>query len=371
MADTAINQLIVNKLTKEQFDSTTKNNNELYLVTDDDTYATVEQLNTKQNISNLSQSIDTSTTKYPSNNAVKTAIDNIDALPDQTGQGGKVLTTDGNTASWETINIPENVITSENYDNAKIWKGTEAEYNALASYDDNTTYIITDDYGTFFNGDYVTHEELEQGLAGKANADEVVDKTSDQTINGRKTFKQPIYSSNIEDGFVQLDSNGNLATSFGSLGSGNYKAAIMYVYNKDGSKISYLAVYYNNGAPFVLAGPSYNIPTSDKSNKLASTAFVHALLSQVINDSNIGSNYVYIGDLLIQWGYTERKATIDLIKPFANTDYFVSIQNISSVNVAGYGTDLINITALNTTSFELMNTDSKFPIKWIAIGQGA
>lgn len=371
MADTAINQLIVNKLTKEQFDSTTKNNNELYLVTDDDTYATVEQLNTKQNISNLSQSIDTSTTKYPSNNAVKTAIDNIDALPDQTGQGGKVLTTDGNTASWETINIPENVITSENYDNAKIWKGTEAEYNALASYDDNTTYIITDDYGTFFNGDYVTHEELEQGLAEKANASDVVDLNSAQEIIGRKTFEQPIFCSNVGRGFVKLDSNGHLAASFGSLGSGNQKEAFMYVYNDNGIDRSYLSLYYNKGNSYAVVGPRYNLPTSDNSNKLASTAFVHALLSQVINDSNIGSNYVYIGDLLIQWGYTERKATIDLIKPFANTDYFVSIQNISSVNVPGYGTDLINITALNTTSFELMNTDSRFPIKWIAIGQGA
>lgn len=47
MADNTVNQLIINKLTKTQFDSATKNTNELYLVTDDDTYATVEQLNTK------------------------------------------------------------------------------------------------------------------------------------------------------------------------------------------------------------------------------------------------------------------------------------------------------------------------------------
>ena len=220
-------------------------------------------------------------------------------------------------------------------------------------------------------GDYVTHEELEQGLAGKANADEVVDKTSNQTIEGQKTFEQPILSSIVGRGFVKLDSNGNLVASFGSLGSGNQKEAFMYVYNDDGTINSYLSLYYNNGASFAIIGPTYNVPTSDKNNKLASTAFVHALLSQVINDSNIGSNYVYIGDLLIQWGYTERKATIDLIKPFANTDYFVSTQNISSVNIPGYGTDLINITALNTTSFELMNTDFQFPIKWIAIGQGA
>lgn len=57
-------------------------------------------VDSKQDIANLSQILDTSTTKYPSNNAVKTAIDAKDSLPSQAGNAGKFLTTDGTTASW-------------------------------------------------------------------------------------------------------------------------------------------------------------------------------------------------------------------------------------------------------------------------------
>ena len=132
------------------------------------------ELDKKQNISNLSQTIDTSTDKYPSNNAVKTAIDNIDALPDQTGQGGKVLTTNGTTASWEVIDIPENVVVSDNYVNAKTWKGTKAEYDALGAYDDNTTYFIIDDYQNITYNDLSNKPQINSiELSGNKSLDDL------------------------------------------------------------------------------------------------------------------------------------------------------------------------------------------------------
>ena len=132
------------------------------------------ELDKKQNISNLSQTIDTSTDKYPSNNAVKTAIDNIDALPDQTGQAGKVLTTNGTTASWEVIDIPENVVVSDNYVNAKTWKGTKAEYDALGTYDDNITYFITDDYQNITYNDLSNKPQINSiELSGNKTLDEL------------------------------------------------------------------------------------------------------------------------------------------------------------------------------------------------------
>lgn len=60
-------------------------------------------LDGKQDISNLSQTLDNSTTKYPSNKAVKTAIDAKDSLPSQSGQSGKFLTTDGTNPSWADV----------------------------------------------------------------------------------------------------------------------------------------------------------------------------------------------------------------------------------------------------------------------------
>lgn len=57
-------------------------------------------LDAKQDIANISQTLDTSTTKYPSNAAVKAAIDAKDSLPSQTGNKGKALLTDGENAYW-------------------------------------------------------------------------------------------------------------------------------------------------------------------------------------------------------------------------------------------------------------------------------
>ena len=60
-------------------------------------------LDGKQDISNLSQTLDDSTTKYPSNKAVKTAIDAKDSLPSQAGNNGKFLTTNGTNPSWADV----------------------------------------------------------------------------------------------------------------------------------------------------------------------------------------------------------------------------------------------------------------------------
>ncbi|MBR4106183.1 MAG: hypothetical protein IKK52_02650 [Alphaproteobacteria bacterium] len=81
----------------------------------------------------------------------------IDALPNQTGQGGKFLTTNGTTASWAEANVtPDNKSISKNTANALqsigiidqnnpanalgVWHGTQAEYDALATHDANTRY---------------------------------------------------------------------------------------------------------------------------------------------------------------------------------------------------------------------------------------
>lgn len=53
-----------------------------------------------QLVSNLSQELDTSTEKYPSNNAVYIAISEKDSLPPQENHSGEYLVTDGSIASW-------------------------------------------------------------------------------------------------------------------------------------------------------------------------------------------------------------------------------------------------------------------------------
>lgn len=58
----------------------------------------------------------------------------VKQLPSQTGNAGKYLYTDGQNASWEEAST------------AQIWIGTQAEYEALGTYDPEVVYQVTDDF---------------------------------------------------------------------------------------------------------------------------------------------------------------------------------------------------------------------------------
>ena len=75
----------------------------------------------------------------PSQKAIKTAVDS---------KQNKITTGDGLALSEDgqlTNTILDKTVLASNYVNPTLWKGTLAEYEALGTYDDNITYIITDD----------------------------------------------------------------------------------------------------------------------------------------------------------------------------------------------------------------------------------
>ena len=91
-------------------------------------------------------------------------------VPTQTGQSGKFLTTDGSAASWAdiptevdnqsvTLNSSDQIqaigVIDQNTSAAnKIWTGTKAEYDAIATKDPNTTYRTTDENETVYQNSY-------------------------------------------------------------------------------------------------------------------------------------------------------------------------------------------------------------------------
>lgn len=84
---TQLNSLTINKLTQAQYNAiSTPDPNQLYFITDDTIYAE------KSYVDNL--------------------FANVDALPSQSGNSGKFLTTNGTTASWDTLNLSDYVPTS-------------------------------------------------------------------------------------------------------------------------------------------------------------------------------------------------------------------------------------------------------------------
>ena len=74
------------------------------------------------------------------------------------------------------VDLPEEVVTAENYDNPKLWKGTLEEYNAIETKNPLVTYIITDDnVETLKTTDY-------NALSNKPSINDV-------TLEGNKTLE--------------------------------------------------------------------------------------------------------------------------------------------------------------------------------------
>lgn len=87
---TNVPQVKLNIMTKAQYNAATKSPTELYMVTDADPDVIVDT------------TLDPTSNHAIANSTVTNALANIDALPSQTGQSGKFLTTDGTDASWAT-----------------------------------------------------------------------------------------------------------------------------------------------------------------------------------------------------------------------------------------------------------------------------
>lgn len=107
--DTKLNQLIINQLTQEQYDEAkaagTLSDTELYITDSDDD---------PQVKSNLSQTIDDSTTKYPSNKAVKDESSRIVSIMDN------VQTVLSSSISDETTNRTNADANLQNQINSKV-----------------------------------------------------------------------------------------------------------------------------------------------------------------------------------------------------------------------------------------------------------
>lgn len=86
--DTPINQIVINKLSKAQYEGIeTKDPSQLYFITDEDKYLT--EVVTDASLSGKGTTVD--------------PLKVLPTLPDQTDNAGKFLTTDGSTASWTEV----------------------------------------------------------------------------------------------------------------------------------------------------------------------------------------------------------------------------------------------------------------------------
>ena len=132
---------------------------------------------------------------------VQNAISKFDALPDQTNNSGKVLSTDGSNPIWvnqsssndgKSITLNDNgeiqasgIVNSNNPSEVvTMWIGTKDEYNALPSHSDTCIYNITDDADSV---DVYTKEEV-YNKSETYNKNETYSKL--ETYNKNETYSK-------------------------------------------------------------------------------------------------------------------------------------------------------------------------------------
>jgi hypothetical protein len=128
MADTNLNDFIINKLTQAQYDAAEKDPNQLYIVTDADKYQ--EKLTAGHNIT-----------------INKNVISATDELPDQTGNMGKVLTTNGENVYWanfKTFNIFDYKWTDHILNDTRWLQADPFSWHTSTGYKDAYNHLVAD-----------------------------------------------------------------------------------------------------------------------------------------------------------------------------------------------------------------------------------
>ena len=244
---------------------------------------------TYQKVSNLSQVINESETNYPSNKAVKTAIDAKDSLPSQTGNAGKFLTTDGTNASWDYLtSLPVGTIfpcvCSANWtpENALPVDGAEYASSQFPSLWSDFLTSTTPRLATCSYTEYAS-EIATYGQCAKFAVDTTNNKFKVPTIKDGSYITQALSGSEIAKAY-----NESLPNIKGDFGSSDW----MLAPNMSGSGAFYVSSggkYTTNDQKTSNGGYNVAFNASDSSSVYADNANVQEKGIQVYT-------YFYVGE---------------------------------------------------------------------------
>lgn len=283
--DTNVRQLVLNKMTKAQYDALeTKSPTELYLVTGDSSEANDGKLTIKRNNTKVGEFTANQATDTDINITVPTSAADVNALPSSTKYGAAVTLSinsttyvvtaqlkdqDGNNlGSAATIDLPlESVVVSGSYDstNKKIVltlqsgstidipvgdlvAGLQSEITSenkldadLVDDSTSTHKFVTSAEKTKISNS-VTQSDLNTALAGKE--DTITAGTTSQYYRGDKSW-QTLNKSAVGLGNVDNTSDATKKSNFtGSISSGNTGFTTGGdVYTALSNKIEYAAVF--------------------------------------------------------------------------------------------------------------------------------
>lgn len=200
---------------------------------------------------------------------VQNAISKFDALPDQTNNSGKVLSTDGSNPIWvnqsssndgKSITLNDNgeiqasgIVNSNNPSEVvTMWIGTKDEYNALPSHSDTCIYNITDDatYESFVSS---TNDAIKEGSLTLVTNDTalIIDE------------KNPSENSSFGIKFTDTKNNVSEINHYSTVNSSGLKINDIDISNNQESKYVDMSSYNNVYVPSVNDfNPSNNVAST-------------------------------------------------------------------------------------------------------------
>ena len=214
-------------------------------------------------------------------NEVDTLLDNIDALPSQSGNNGKFLTTDGTTADWATI-----VTGSASFFR---WRKTYAASATLISGADDNAINLEYTPGleqVYINGVMIATNEYTATsgstivLNDAVSASDVVDIFGYASINTTSTYSQ-----------AQIDAKYNNLTRWKKAYSAS--ATVISGVDDNSNTLSYLSGYeqfYLNG---ILLTPITDYARTSASVVTLSTALISGDIVEIINTQPFNVADVY------------------------------------------------------------------------------
>ena len=343
------------------------------------------------------------------NNYTKTAANVvIHACGRRTGEWFLMSGFDGNfrNAYKDTYFVQDEMPSISSSDSYAVWESPRENITRVTS-DKGVTWtkVLLVNCGEYSTADGRITSFNPKTVFQAADYQDTVRINDDQAITGRKTFTEtPICNKElwlVDTTGEAPDNPSSKDSAYGTLrwivkgtrgstawyGGGQELWRIQPIINSLG-RFRVVATYqYGTSKPALFnfgcnadgSNPYFRTitpATTDNSTSAATTAWVNKFITNL--SSTVGSGYMYIGNLLVQWGTSGRLSNtskyITYPKPFANTSYSLFVSGKADDSETALGKIPTIGRTLKTTGFT-MNTNGwteqyhSYIGYWLAIGK--
>lgn len=317
MSDTQLSTLVINKLTKEQYANiATPSNEELYFITNEDAY-----LSADQGSNNAGKVLTVG------NDGIVVPQNNTSGLPDQTGNTGKYLTTNGTDASWSNL---ANVAVS-------------GEYSDLLNTPNLANVATTGEYSDLLNTPSIPSPQVNSDWNSTSGVSEILNKPTLANVATTGEYSDLLNTPTINDDYTQLlnkpEINGNVLSG-----------------NKSGSDLGFANVATSGSYTDLIDKPSLaNVATTGSYDDLSNKPTIPAAQQQVDWNASSGitsiANKPTLANVATSGNYTD----------LTNKPTISDLVNTAQLNAINSGITSSSVSQISTNTGDIANIANLIP----------